>query len=71
MQVKIWKLPEDGITAGEQASTLAVLNVQSPRANSVKFHPTAENVTMSSMWCSAGVHVADLSVIGDHYTWKQ
>lgn len=49
LQVKIWKLPENGITAGDQASTLAVLNVQSPRANSVKFHPTAENVTSSSI----------------------
>ncbi|KAI9280147.1 hypothetical protein BC943DRAFT_311248 [Umbelopsis sp. AD052] len=42
--VKVWKLPEEGITAGEQASTLSTLNVKSPRANSLKFHPTAENV---------------------------
>jgi hypothetical protein len=44
--VKIWKLPEDGITDENQASSISVLNVQSSRANSVRFHPTAENVSI-------------------------
>jgi hypothetical protein len=44
--VKLWKLPEDGISANAQANNISVLNIQSPRANSVRFHPTAENVSL-------------------------
>ncbi|KAG2181261.1 hypothetical protein INT43_008844, partial [Umbelopsis isabellina] len=42
--VKIWRVPEDGISGDSQATCSSTMSIQATRTNSVKFHPTADNI---------------------------
>ncbi|KAJ2964160.1 hypothetical protein NQZ79_g965 [Umbelopsis isabellina] len=44
LQVKVWRVPEDGISGDSQATCSSTMSIQAPRTNSVKFHPTADNI---------------------------
>jgi hypothetical protein len=49
LQVKVWRVPEDGISSDSQATCTSTISVQAPRTNSVKFHPTADNVSFTDV----------------------